>query len=439
MEDNTTPDFNGHQNILPQTPPEKTSSQPAQKISPSSHKQQTSTSSKIESAAPAAYKSRNSTPEALIKTKLTSHKPISQESLSNTAGAPTKANKTRSGNSAKLDPADIPATKPRSVSSTNKSESPEPHKPRLSTPVKSESPPADSKRIVVPKFGVLPAAAKPKEDIIPEPWLLNELTEEQKEKINFFRNGPAAEAITPEDNDLQIVRWLTARKWDITESSKMFIESKKWRKTENIDTISEWIQNIKPYKFLIDYFPCSFIPEKRCPPLRTRDGYLVIYESITEMHPDILDIVDLDDMVKFHLYIQELVSKELKRLLVEEKNDSYAGVVYVQDLATLTMSHLCRSNYHMFQVFTSFDAANYPETIRRVFMINAPSIFTMAWKVAKNFLDPNTIKKIVILGNDYQKELLSVIPPESLPKAYGGTLDFKVTGGGPIKGIKKFT
>jgi len=162
-------------------------------------------------------------------------------------------------------------------------------------------------------------------------------------------------------------------------------------------------------------------------------------KKVVDMHPDILDIVDLDDMVKFHLYIQELVSKTLRKIHEEEKNNTYAGVVYVQDLASLTMSHLSRANYHMFQVFSTFDAANYPETLRRVFMINAPSIFTMAWKVAKNFVDPNTIKKIVILGNDFQKELSAVIPPESVPKVYGGTLDYVLTGGGSIKGVKKFT
>jgi len=341
-----------------------------------------------------------------------------------------KANKTRSGSS-KLDPSDLPSTKPRSVSSTNKGDSPERHKPRLSTPVKSDSP--TDKRMIALKV-------KPKdESALPEPWLLTELTEEQKEKINLFRNGPAAEFITPEDDDLQIVRWLTARKWDITESSKMFIESKKWRKTENMDAISEWIQNIKPYKFLTEYFPCSIIPEKQCPPIRTRDGYLVVYESVTEMHADILDIVNLDDMVKFHLYCQELVSKSLRRLLAEEKSGTYAGIVFVQDLISLTISHLCRSNYQMFQVFTTFDSANYPESIRRIFFINAPPVFTMAWKVAKNFVDPNTLKKTVILGNDFQKELLAVLPPESIPKVYGGTLDWKVTGGGPIKGLKKFT
>jgi len=201
----------------------------------------------------------------------------------------------------------------------------------------------------------------------------------------------------------------------------------------------DWVQNIKSFTFLSTYWPVSILPEKQAPRLLTNDGHLVVYERLTEMHPDILDIVSLDDMIKFHLYVQELVSREQKRLHTEEKNGTYAGVVYVYDLVSLTLSHLSSDNYNMFKIFNHYDADNYPETIRRVFLINSPSVFTIGWKVAKKFLDPITIQKIVILGTDYQDELCKVIPPDCIPKAYGGTLDFLPSGGGSIKGIKKFT
>jgi len=360
----------------------------------------------------------------------------------------TESYKVRGTHAAKTESLEVITNKPRSASA--RAESPEGvNKPRSASKIEESGhkrsasnkdiPDTHKPRNSATKGSKTKNEEEKTEEPIYMPWLLSELTEEKREKILLFRNGPAAEYISPEDNDLQIVRWLVARKWDLTESSNMFIESKKWRKTENMDSISEWIKNIKPFKFLSDYWPISILPEKNAPKIRTHDGYLVIYERLTEMHPDILDIIALDDMVKFHLYIQELCSKELRRLINEEKSDTYAGIVYVYDLSSLTLSHLSRANYHMFQVFNSFDANNYPETLRRVFLINAPSIFTMCWKVAKKFLDPVTIKKIVILGNDYLQELLTIIPAESIPKAYGGTLDFLPPGGGSIKGIKKFS
>jgi hypothetical protein len=273
---------------------------------------------------------------------------------------------------------------------------------------------------------------------VTEPWILDQFTDEQKIKITQFKEGPASEFITAADNDLQIARWLVARKWDINEASKMFTESKKWRQAEKIDTIFEWIPTIKSFKFLSTYWPISILPEQRAPRLRTYDGYLVVYERLTEMHPDILDIVSVDDMVKFHLYIQELCAREIRRICAEEKPGTYGGVVYVYDLVSLTLSHLTRSNYNLFEKYNVYDANNYPETVRRVYLINSPSVFTVGWKVAKKFLDPVTIKKILILGSDYQAELSKVIPPECIPKSLGGTLDYTITGGGSIKGIKKF-
>jgi len=40
----------------------------------------------------------------------------------------------------------------------------------------------------------------------------------------------------------------------------------------------------------------------------------------------------------------------------------------------------------------------YPETLGRMFLINAPVLFTTIWSVIKVFLDENTVHKIVILG-----------------------------------------
>jgi len=106
---------------------------------------------------------------------------------------------------------------------------------------------------------------KPHSDPVPKPWLMEDYNEEQLEKIKQFRTATGDE-LSPEENDLQLVRWLVARKWDVNDASKMYIESKKWRKTKKIDTITEWIQDLKSFKFLTDYWPISIIPEKNLHP-----------------------------------------------------------------------------------------------------------------------------------------------------------------------------
>ena len=63
----------------------------------------------------------------------------------------------------------------------------------------------------------------------------------------------------------------------------------------------------------------------------------------------------------------------------------------------------------------------YPETLSKMFIINAPALFTAVWKIIKAFLDERTSSKIEILGSNYEKHLLEAIDAENLPSSLGGT------------------
>jgi hypothetical protein len=72
----------------------------------------------------------------------------------------------------------------------------------------------------------------------------------------------------------------------------------------------------------------------------------------------------------------------------------------------------------------SFISQNYyPERLGKLYIINAPWGFSSAFSVVKKFLDPVTVAKIHILGSGYEKELLSQVPKENLPKRFGGTCE----------------
>ncbi len=65
----------------------------------------------------------------------------------------------------------------------------------------------------------------------------------------------------------------------------------------------------------------------------------------------------------------------------------------------------------------------YPERLGKLYIINAPWGFSTIFGIIKGYLDPVTVEKIHVLGSGYQKELLSQVPAENLPKTFGGSCD----------------
>ncbi|KAI9320496.1 CRAL-TRIO domain-containing protein [Dichotomocladium elegans] len=72
------------------------------------------------------------------------------------------------------------------------------------------------------------------------------------------------------------------------------------------------------------------------------------------------------------------------------------------------------------RAISDVDQKYYPETLNKLYLVNAPSAFVMVWKIVKGWLDPGTINKIQILGKDFQSTLLEQIPAENLPTFLGG-------------------
>ena len=62
----------------------------------------------------------------------------------------------------------------------------------------------------------------------------------------------------------------------------------------------------------------------------------------------------------------------------------------------------------------------WPNTLEKMYIINAPWPFRFAWKIISNFIHPITVAKIEILGGDYIKKMTEKISIHQIPKSYGG-------------------
>jgi len=89
-------------------------------------------------------------------------------------------------------------------------------------------------------------------------------------------------------------------------------------------------------------------------------------------------------------------------------------------LKGLGTHHLHRQGVKYFHHIIYFTQSFYPEQMGRLYIINAPWVFTLAWKIVKPWLNEVTLAKIKVLGSNFPSVLQKDIDAGNLPKVLGG-------------------
>ena len=97
--------------------------------------------------------------------------------------------------------------------------------------------------------------------------------------------------------------------------------------------------------------------------------------------------------------------------------------LYVMDLQGFSLSkHFTSDTRNFIKSFIKVASDNYPESIYKSYIINAPFAFRTAWSVVGAFLDARQKSKFSILGGqkEYLPKLLEVMDIEDIPVQFGG-------------------
>ncbi|KAI5790735.1 phosphatidylinositol transfer protein [Peziza echinospora] len=247
-------------------------------------------------------------------------------------------------------------------------------------------------------------------------------TPEHDAAVVQFRAELESEGFTERLDTHTLLRFLRARKFDIPLAKAMYLECEKWRKEFGVDKlVKEFVYVEKPKVF--EYYPQYYHKTDK-------DGRPVYIEQLGK--------IDLTAMYKI-----TTADRMLQNLVVEYEKltdprlpacSRKAGVLLetcctVMDLKGVGITSI-NSVYSYVKSASAISQNYYPERLGKLYLINAPWGFSSAFKIVKAFLDPVTVEKIHILGSGYTAELLSQIPKENLPKAFGGSCDCE--GGCPL-------
>ncbi|XP_046497235.1 SEC14-like protein 2 isoform X7 [Equus quagga] len=184
-----------------------------------------------------------------------------------------------------------------------------------------------------------------------------------------------------------------------------------FRKQKDIDNIVSW----QPPEVIQQYLSggmCGY----------DLDGCPVWYDIIGPLDTKgLLLSASKQDLLRTKMRDCELLLRECARQ-TEKVGKKVETITLIYDCEGLGLKHLWKPAVEAYGEFLCMFEENYPETLKRLFVVKAPKLFPVAYNLIKPFLSEDTRKKIMVLGANWKEVLLKYVSPDQLPVEYGGTM-----------------
>ncbi|KAK7259870.1 hypothetical protein RIF29_25485 [Crotalaria pallida] len=231
-------------------------------------------------------------------------------------------------------------------------------------------------------------------------------------------------SLPPRHDDYHtLLRFLKAMNFDTEKTIQMWEEMLAWRKEYGTDTILEDFE-FEEREEVLQYYPQGYHGVDK-------EGRPVYIEMLGKAHPSrLMRITTIDRYLKYHVQEFEKALQEKFPACSIAAKRRISSTTTILDVQGLGMKNFSPTAANLLAAITKIDSNYYPETLHRMYVVNAGTGFKkVLWPAAQKFLDPKTIAKIQILEPKSLYKLLEVIDSSQLPDFLGGSCTCPTEGG----------
>ncbi|KAF9170547.1 hypothetical protein BGX21_008531 [Mortierella sp. AD011] len=205
--------------------------------------------------------------------------------------------------------------------------------------------------------------------------------------------------------DALLLRFLRARKWNVTNGMNMILKAFKWRMEDDIEEVKATSEidldaKYRGFRLQMETGKSYFHGTDKL-------GRPVVYIQVRLHKPSEQDPKALE---KFTIYVMET-----GRLMIQPPVET-ACVIF-----DMTGFSLANMDYNFVKFLVQCFEAYYPESLGVLVIHKAPFVFWGVWKIIEPWLDPVVASKIRFCRSD--KELTEIIDANHLPTKYEGGKD----------------
>ena len=214
-------------------------------------------------------------------------------------------------------------------------------------------------------------------------------------------------------DDLFLLRFLRARKFDLVKTMEMFKKFINWRVEKNVDDLREnfFLENLIEVKKL---YPHGYHRTDKL----GRPIYIELYDK-TDVK-GLFKITTEENMVKYYIKQYERQMKYIFPACSAVVQKPIEQSCTILDANEIGITSLVGPIKGFLKLASDIGQDYYPEMLGKMTIVNVGMFFRAIWSMVKGFIDPKTQAKITLLKSNYKDELLKLVDEDKLPSFFGG-------------------